>query len=234
MFMPGSTGVVHEAGKPLRPSISTRQRRQEPKGSSESVAQSLGIATSASAAARITEVPAGTVTARPSTSRVTSVALSRAGVPRSLSLIDNTASLPFQKNRRAPALPNTSAFHGWKTEVLREIFERAQHRQGRKAAERAERARGHGVAKVAQQFDVGRALTIGDDAIDDLDAAGRADAAGGALAARLERTELHRITGHPGEVGGIVEDHDAAVAEQSTGAGDGLVVDSQVEHRIGK
>ena len=30
-FMPASTGVVHEAGKPLRPSISIRQRRQEPK-----------------------------------------------------------------------------------------------------------------------------------------------------------------------------------------------------------
>ena len=44
------------------PSICTRHRRQEPKASNCSVAQSLGIFTSDSAAARITEVPAGTVT----------------------------------------------------------------------------------------------------------------------------------------------------------------------------
>ena len=61
-FMPGATGVVQEAGKPFMPSICTRHRRQEPKASSCSVAHSLGIFTSDSAAARITEVPAGTVT----------------------------------------------------------------------------------------------------------------------------------------------------------------------------
>ena len=32
-FMPGSQGVVQEAGVPRRPSISTRHRRQEPNGS---------------------------------------------------------------------------------------------------------------------------------------------------------------------------------------------------------
>jgi len=41
--MPASAGVVQEAGVPFRPSISTRQRRQEPKASRLSVAQSLGI-----------------------------------------------------------------------------------------------------------------------------------------------------------------------------------------------
>ena len=51
---------------PRRPSISTRQRRQEPKASSESVAQSLGICVPACIAAAITEVPAGTVTLMPS------------------------------------------------------------------------------------------------------------------------------------------------------------------------
>ena len=30
--MPGATGVVHEAGVPLRPSISTRHMRHEPNG----------------------------------------------------------------------------------------------------------------------------------------------------------------------------------------------------------
>src|SRR4029077_3265026 len=109
------------------------------------------MATAASAAARITDVPAGTVTARPSISSVTSVALSRAGVPRSLSSIDNTALLPFQKNRPASSLFNISAFRRREAEVLREIFERTLHRQRGQAAERAERARSHGIAEVAQQ-----------------------------------------------------------------------------------
>jgi len=39
----GATGVVQEAGVPLRPSISMRQRRQEPNAVKLSVAQSLGI-----------------------------------------------------------------------------------------------------------------------------------------------------------------------------------------------
>ena len=46
---------------PRRPSISTRQRRHEPKGSSESVAQSFGIFVPSDIAAAITEVPVGTV-----------------------------------------------------------------------------------------------------------------------------------------------------------------------------
>ena len=42
-FMPAATSVVHEAGNPLRPSISTRHTRQEPKAFSVSVAQSFGM-----------------------------------------------------------------------------------------------------------------------------------------------------------------------------------------------
>jgi hypothetical protein len=79
--MSGLHGVVHEAGVPLRPSISTRQSRQEPNGSSESVAHSFGISTPANAAARITDVPAGTVTAVPSIRTRTSIRPGRAGVP---------------------------------------------------------------------------------------------------------------------------------------------------------
>ena len=77
------TGVVHEAGVPRMPSTSTKQRRQEPNASSESVAHSFGTLTPASAAARITDVPAGTVTSMPSTSTVTVVSLVLAGVPKS-------------------------------------------------------------------------------------------------------------------------------------------------------
>ena len=60
--MPGATGVVHEAGVPPRPSISTRQSRQEPNASRLSVAQSFGISVPISMAARMIEVPSGTVT----------------------------------------------------------------------------------------------------------------------------------------------------------------------------
>ena len=40
--MPGATGVVQEAGVPARPSISTRQRRQEPKASTDIGGAELG------------------------------------------------------------------------------------------------------------------------------------------------------------------------------------------------
>ena len=79
--MPFSAGVVQEAGVPRRPSISTRHMRQEPKGSSESVAQSLGILVPICIAAAMTEVPAGTVTLSPSMVSVTVCSLSRIGVP---------------------------------------------------------------------------------------------------------------------------------------------------------
>ena len=79
--IPAATGVVQLAGVPLRPSISTRQRRHDPKLSSMSVAQSFGTATPACRAARMTEVPSGTVTERPSIVSVTAVVLVEAGVP---------------------------------------------------------------------------------------------------------------------------------------------------------
>ncbi len=79
--MPSATGVVQEAGVPARPSISTRQRRQEPKLFKLSVAQSFGIEVPARLAARMIEVPAGTVTLAPSTVSVICSAASEAGVP---------------------------------------------------------------------------------------------------------------------------------------------------------
>ena len=81
-FMPIATSVVQEAGKPLRPSISTRQTRQDPKCLSVSVAQSFGTSRSASAAARMMDVPAGTAIGTPSISSVTLSPVA-AGVPRS-------------------------------------------------------------------------------------------------------------------------------------------------------
>lgn len=79
--MPSATGVVHEAGVPARPWISTRQRRQEPNASSMPVAQSFGICVPMSMAARMMEVPSGTVTVTPSIVSVTSFLDLEAGVP---------------------------------------------------------------------------------------------------------------------------------------------------------
>ncbi len=79
--MPSATGVVQEAGVPLRPSISMRQRRQEPNASSMAVAQSLGIWLPTSMAARMIEVPSGTVTGTPSMVSVTCFSALEAGVP---------------------------------------------------------------------------------------------------------------------------------------------------------
>ena len=77
----GATGVVHDAGVPLRPSISTRQSRHEPNGSRLSVAHSFGTMMPSSAAACMTEVPSGTVTVCPSIVSVTILLEWLAGVP---------------------------------------------------------------------------------------------------------------------------------------------------------
>ena len=81
--MPSATGVVQLAGVPLVPSISTRHRRHDPNAAMLSDAHSLGIEPPASAVARITLVPAGTVIARASMVSVTCVWLRTSGVPKS-------------------------------------------------------------------------------------------------------------------------------------------------------
>ena len=138
--MPAATGVVQEAGVPARPSISTRQSRQEPKLSSMSVAQSLGISVPISIAARMIEVPAGTVTGSPSMVSVTVSSAAEAGVPKSISRISVIAT-PLRLGR-APARA---------AEVLGEVRERAHHRIWGEAAERTERAELHRVAEVLDQ-----------------------------------------------------------------------------------
>src|SRR5687768_6561893 len=81
--IPGPTGVVQLAGVPRAPSISTRHIRQLPNDCMLSVAHSLGMLPPISAAARITLVPLGTVTSRPSTVSVTISADWTSGVPKS-------------------------------------------------------------------------------------------------------------------------------------------------------
>ncbi len=110
--MSGMQGVVHEAGVPLRPSISTRHRRHEPNGSRRSVAHSLGTSTPASAAARMTDVPSGTATCWPSMVSATVAGAgvrslrSGAGVPRSRS---TRVMRGLLRGRRVRGRPGTSA-----------------------------------------------------------------------------------------------------------------------------
>ena len=69
------------------------------------------------------------------------------------------------------------------------------------------------------------AIFAGHDLVDQLDAARRADAAGRALAAGFDGAELHGEAGLLGHVHGVVEHHDAAMADQPVGGGEGLVVE---------
>src|ERR1700674_1303338 len=157
-FIPAATGVVQEAANPFMPSICTKHRRQEPKASSCSVAQSLGIFTSESAAARITEVPAGTVTSWPSMVRLTSSALSRFGVPKSLSTMDSMDG---------PCVPSTggAGLPCWFNEILGKMVQGRDHRIGGQPPERAQRAVSQGFAQIAQNgLLLGRVFT-GDEPI---------------------------------------------------------------------
>src|SRR5271170_976317 len=129
--MPCSAGVVHEAGVPFRPSISTRHRRQDPKASRLSVAQSLGIGLSIRAAAAITDVRGGTLTLRPSIVRVTLGSPVRIGVPVSSSCNNAMAFLLFRRGARRRL-----------GEILAEMVKRAEDGHRGKPAKSAERAVG--------------------------------------------------------------------------------------------
>src|SRR5579863_4992319 len=101
--------------------------------------------------------------------------------------------------------------------IFREMGERAHYRIRREPAKGAERAKSHRVTKIRENLDIGSAILVADDAVDDLDTAGRADPAGRALAARFEGAEFQgeaRLLRH---VDGIVEDDHAAMADQALG-----------------
>src|SRR5262245_57715989 len=151
---------------------------------------------SAWAAARRIEVPSGTVTGRPSIRSVTLRADSTRGVPRSRWSMECMSRLSPSPD---PALPLQ--------EVLPEMLERAADRVRYQSPQPAERSFPHDIAKLLEEGEVLLALGPRQDAVEDLDAAGRPDAAGGALPARLDRAELHGVARHAGHVDGVVEHH---------------------------
>src|SRR5580698_8460459 len=221
-IIPASAGVVHEAGVPFRPSISIRQRRHEPKASTLSVAQSLGIGLSIIAAAAITDVPGGTLTLRPSMVSVTVGSPVRIGVPVSSSCKRAMARLLFRRDAR-----------GRLGEILAEMVERAEDRHGNQPAESAERAVCHDLAKITQQFDILLAVAAGDDLVHGLNAAGRTDPARRALAAAFLGAKFHGEAGLARHVDAVVENDDSTMAQHTAGGSHRLVVERRIDERLG-
>src|SRR5579871_5542301 len=188
-----------------------------------SVAQSFGICVPASMAARMIEVPSGTVTLWPSMVSVIIVSDLERGVPKSVSWISDMAI-------------SSNLFRGLeagrgRAEIFPEVFQCAHDGVGRETAQRAERAEFHSVAEVFDDRDVLLDAFTGANLVDGLDAAGRADPAGCALAAGLDGAEFHRKARLFGHVDGVVEHDDAGMADQAVARREGFVVERRIEQR---
>src|SRR6185295_2340710 len=204
--------------------ISIRQSRHEPKASTMSVAHSFGICVPASIAARMMEVPSGTVTLLPSMVSVTIASDFERGVPKSISSIKDIVSLLFRGLQGGRC----------RAKIFPEVFQCAHDRVGREAAERAQRAEFHGVAEVFDHREVFRGALAANDLVDGFDAAGRADPARRALAAGFDRAEFHRKAGLFGHVDAVVEHDDATMTDQPVARRKGLIVEWRIEQRAGE
>ena len=80
------------------------------------------------------------------------------------------------------------------------------------------------MAKVLEERDILRRFHAREHAIDDLDTAGRADPARGALAAAFDRAKFHREPRHQGHVDGIVENDEAAMADEAVACRKRLII----------
>jgi hypothetical protein len=134
-------GVVHEAGSPGTPSISTRQSRHEPNAAKGiGGAQPGDVDARNAAAARNTDVPGATWTGMPRPSTVTAERLVGPGPPPGCrGLARARGSSPTSWCRRRI-----------QTEILREVGERAADRHRGESAHRAQRTRVHRRAEVSQ------------------------------------------------------------------------------------
>ncbi len=116
-----------------------------------------------------------------------------------------------------------------RAEILGEMRERAHHWIWGETPQSAKRSKLHRVAQVFQDHEIGLAVLSRHDLVDQFHAAGRADPAGRALAARFDGAEFHGETGLFGHVHAVVEHHDAAMADQAVGRGEGLIVERRLE-----
>ena len=111
---------------------------------------------------------------------------------------------------------------------------RALHGKRNQSAESAERTIRHHFAKIVEQFQILRAILIGDDLIDYLDAARGPDAAGRALAAAFDGAKFHGEARLMREIDRIVENDHAAVAEHALLFSEGFVIERRIEERFRK
>ena len=115
--------------------------------------------------------------------------------------------------------------------IIREMPECAHDGIGRETAERTERTEFHGFAEVCEECRIFLRLDAERDPVHRLDAACGADATGRALAAAFDGAEFEREPGLMQHIGGIVENHDAGMADQATGGREGFIVEDRVEQR---
>src|SRR4029450_5498604 len=98
--------------------------------------------------------------------------------------------------------------------------------------EAAQRSIEQRIAQVVEQREIGVPVDALYDATDHPAAPRGADAARRALAARLNRTELHRVAGHLRHIDGVVECDDSAVSDERADLAKRLVIERRVELRF--
>src|SRR5258705_12782900 len=184
----------------------------------------------ASDAARMSEVPAGTVTGMPSISSEMAWPLGRGGVPRSImasSILGFIVmALAFQTriislgSRGARRLP---------VKIFREMLQSAHYRHGGQPPKGAKRTIPQSLTQVLNQVDILHDLLALHDLVHGFGPAHGTDPAGGAFAAGFDGAELEGEAGLLGQVHGIVEYDDAAVPDHAAFGGESLVIQRHIE-----
>ena len=222
--MPSAHGVVHDAGTPLPPSTSTRHMRQEPNALSESVAQSLGMVTPASVAARRTDVPAGHVdlAAVDGDGHRLRHGLERHGSPGCRSRPRGPRCSAGRRSSYGCSAPHCSKSSGKCLIALctgigvsppiahSDPLVMVSHRSSSstRLAETSCPAMIRSMVSTPRVDPTRQGVHLPQDSIG---------------------AELHREARHPRHVDGVVEHHDAAVTEHRAGLGERLVVHGDVE-----
>jgi hypothetical protein len=115
------------------------------------------------------------------------------------------------------------------TKIFGEKVHCADNRVGDEPAQSTERSELQGVAKVAQQFQVGIDIPAREDLVHRLHPAHRPDAARGAFTAGFRAAELHREACLARHIDGFVEHDDAAMADQAVLGRECFIVERRVE-----
>src|ERR1700692_2100818 len=109
-------------------------------------------------------------------------------------------------------------------EVFGKVSNSTQHRIRCQTSERAERSIRQQFTQVVQQRQIVCPVLVGNDSIYYLNAAGRTDTARRTLATAFERAEFHGEAALLGHVYRIVENHDAAMSDQTLLGREGFVI----------